>query len=219
MKGVNGHEVSLPVVRRLPRYYRFLSELKKSGIVRISSKELARQMELTASQIRQDLNCFGGFGQQGYGYNVCQLAAEIERILYLDNRLPAIMIGVGNLGRALTSFLYEAKGINLIGLFDKNPKAVLETSPDLSVMPVGELEDFCRLNKPVIGILCIPGERAQSMADRLVALGIRGLWNFSHIELRLPDSVNVENVHLGDSIMTLGFKVNTALRAGEEQHG
>ncbi len=219
MKGANGHGVSLPVVRRLPRYYRFLSELKKSRIVRISSKELAQQMELTASQIRQDLNCFGGFGQQGYGYNVDQLADEIEKILYLDNRLPAILIGVGNLGRALTSFLYEAKGIDLIGLFDKNPKSVVETSPDLSVMPVSELESFCLERRPVIGILCIPGERAQSMADRLVSLGIRGLWNFSHIELRLPDSVSVENVHLGDSIMTLGFKVNTAIQNEEKRHG
>ncbi|MEG2633851.1 MAG: redox-sensing transcriptional repressor Rex, partial [Oscillospiraceae bacterium] len=126
--------VSLLVVRRLPRYYRFLTELKKSGIVRISSKELAKRMGLTASQIRQDLNCFGGFGQQGYGYNVDQLSDEIERILYLDISMPAIMIGVGNLGRALTSYLFEAKGIKLIGLFDKNPKNITDINPDLNVM-------------------------------------------------------------------------------------
>ncbi|MEG1181228.1 MAG: redox-sensing transcriptional repressor Rex, partial [Oscillospiraceae bacterium] len=195
-------QVSSQVVRRLPRYYRFLCELQKSGIVRISSKELARRMNLTASQIRQDLNCFGGFGQQGYGYNVDQLATEIEKILCLDSRLPAILIGVGNLGRALTSYLaYEAKGINLIGLFDKNPQAVLEHSPDFNVLGTSRLEDFCKENKPKIAILCIPGENAQVMADRLVALGIVGFWNFSHIDLRLDTAVQVENVHLGDSLM------------------
>ena len=211
MKAVKNDGVSLPVVRRLPRYYRYFSGLKKSGIIRISSKELAQQMELTASQIRQDLNCFGGFGQQGYGYNVNQLADEIEKILFLDNRLPAILIGVGNLGRALTSFLYEAKGIDLIGLFDKVPKSVHDSNPELNVMPVTMLEDFCKNNKPVVGILCIPSEHAQAMAEKLVSLGIRGLWNFSHVDLKLDRSVEVENVHLGDSIMTLGFKVNTNL--------
>ena len=205
------HGVSLPVVRRLPRYYRFLSGLKNNGIVRISSKELAQQMDLTASQIRQDINCFGGFGQQGYGYNVNQLAAEIEKILFLDNRLPAILIGVGNLGRALTSFLYDAKGIDLVGLFDKNPRAVLEQSPDLNVMPVSMLDRFCEEHHPVLGILCIPSESAQGMAEKLVSLGIRGLWNFSDTDLRIDRSVSVENVHLGDSIMTLGFAVNTKL--------
>ncbi|MEA4912208.1 MAG: redox-sensing transcriptional repressor Rex [Oscillospiraceae bacterium] len=201
--------VSLPVVRRLPRYYRFLCDLKKSGIVRISSKELARQMNLTASQIRQDLNCFGGFGQQGYGYNVDQLAAEIERILCLDNCLPTILIGVGNLGRALSSFLYDAKGIKLIGLFDKAPKNVTDINPELSVMSIAKLDEFCAEHHPKLAILCIPGEHAQPMAQKLVSLGIEGFWNFSHVDLRLDERTCVENVHLGDSLMTLCYNTNT----------
>ncbi|MEG0750898.1 MAG: redox-sensing transcriptional repressor Rex [Oscillospiraceae bacterium] len=204
-------DVSLLVVRRLPRYYRFLTELKKSGIVRISSKELARRMRLTASQIRQDLNCFGGFGQQGYGYNVDQLSDEIEKILRLDTRLPAIVIGIGNLGRALSSYLYEANGVELIGLFDKNPKSVLDFNPDLEIMGITKLDEFCIANKPLIAILCIPSEHAQQMAARLVSLGIRGFWNFSHVELHLDSDICIENVHLGDSLMTLGYNVNQAL--------
>lgn len=203
--------VSLPVVRRLPRYYRFLSELKKSGIVRISSKELATQMGLTASQIRQDLNCFGGFGQQGYGYNVDQLASEIEKILYLNTKISAIVIGAGNLGRALTSHLYESKGIRLIGLFDKNPRNISDINPDLEVMGIGNLDEFCMQHNPKIAILCIPSEHAQVMANRLAALGIVGFWNFSNVDLRLPENICVENVHLGDSIMTLGYNVNSAI--------
>lgn len=204
--------VSLLVVRRLPRYYRFLTELKKSGIVRISSKELAKRMGLTASQIRQDLNCFGGFGQQGYGYNVDQLSDEIERILYLDTTLPAIMIGVGNLGRALSGFLFEAKGIRLIGLFDKNPRAINDINPELDVMSISKLDEFCAEHHPIIAILCIPSEHAQQMASRLVNLGIKGFWNFSHIDLHVDPSICVESVHLGDSLMTLGFNVHTGLK-------
>ena len=210
--------VSLLVVRRLPRYYRFLTELKKSGIVRISSKELAKRMGLTASQIRQDLNCFGGFGQQGYGYNVDQLSDEIERILYLDNSLPAIMIGLGNLGRALSGFLFEAKGIRLIGLFDKNPKAINDISPELDVMSISKLDEFCAEHRPTIAILCIPSEHAQQMASRLVSLGIKGFWNFSHVDLHVDPSVCVESVHLGDSLMTLGFNVHTELKKEQEPH-
>ena len=204
--------VSPPVIRRLPRYYRFLCGLKKSGILRISSVEIARQMGLTASQIRQDLNCFGGFGQQGYGYNVDQLTSEIEKILFLDNQIPAILIGVGNLGRALAGYLtYEAKGISLIGLFDKNPKGILEFNPDFVVLGTSQLEEFCYAHNPKIAILCIPGENAQSMAERLVNLGIKGFWNFSHVDLRLRDDIDVESVHLGDSLMTLGFHLNSKI--------
>lgn len=199
--------VSPPVVRRLPRYYRFLTDLKKSGIVRISSKELANQMGLTASQIRQDLNCFGGFGQQGYGYNVDQLSAEIERILHLDINVPAILIGVGNLGRALTSYLDDAKGITLIGLFDKNPRLVTDAHPELDVMSIGMLDEFCKQHNPVVAILCIPGENAQQMANRLATLGIKGFWNFSHVDLRMDADICVENMHLSDSLMVLGFNV------------
>lgn len=202
-------QVSPAAVRRLPRYYRFVCDLKKSGIGRISSKEIASQMGLTASQIRQDLNYFGGFGQQGYGYRVRQLSAEIENILFLDERLPTILIGVGNLGRALTTYLYDAEGISLIGLFDKNPRSVADINPDLEVMGIGMLDEFCVRHKPMIAILCIPGENAQQVANRLVALGVKGFWNFSHVDLRLDSDICVENVHLGDSLMILGFNVHT----------
>lgn len=202
--------VSMPVMRRLPRYYRFLAELHANGIERISSKDLATRMQLTASQIRQDLNCFGGFGQQGYGYNISQLTGEIEKILFLDKKLPAILIGVGNLGRALSGYLaYEAKGVSLIGLFDKNPENVAQTSELLKVQPVNELEDFCLANRPKLAILCIPGERAQQLAEKLVSLGVAGFWNFTHVDLRLPAGITVENVHLGDSLMALGYLVHT----------
>jgi len=211
--------VSMPVVRRLPRYYRFLSDLKKNGIVRISSSELAARMRLTASQIRQDLNCFGGFGQQGYGYHVDQLAGEIERILYLDRKLPAIMVGVGNLGRALLGHLSGAKGIKLIGLFDKAPRPVTDIHTGLEVMGVGQLEDFCLENKPVVAILCIPGEHAQYIARQLAGYGIRGFWNFSNVDLQLPKEISVENVHLTDSILILGYKVNNRQEEMEESTG
>ncbi len=200
--------VSSPVVRRLPRYYRYLSDLRRSGIIRISSKEFAAQMGLTASQIRQDLNCFGGFGQQGYGYNVDQLAKEIENILALDDKIPSILIGVGNLGRALTSFLFDAKGISLIGLFDKNPRTVAEINADLDVLNINQLDAFCEEHHPELAILCIPSANAQQMANRLVRLGIKGFWNFSHIDLILDDDICVENMHLGDSLMTLGFNIH-----------
>lgn len=209
--------VSIPVMRRLPRYYRFLVELRGKGIERISSKDLAARMQLTASQIRQDLNCFGGFGQQGYGYNISQLTSEIEKILFLDTKLPAILIGVGNLGRALSGYLaYEAKGVSLIGLFDKNAKEAMELSGELEVQPISRLDDFCEEHRPELAILCIPGERAQQLAERLVSLGIRGFWNFTHADLRLPRSITVENVHLGDSLMALGFMLNTNLQNSTE---
>jgi len=203
-------EVSLAVVRRLPRYYRFLKNLRNSGINRISSLEIARRMGLTASQIRQDLNCFGGFGQQGYGYNVEQLKNEIEKILFLQDRLPAILIGVGNLGRALVGYLSnEAQGISLIGLFDLNPKGISEINPEISVMSIAALESFCSEHKPKLAILCIPENNAQALAEKLVGFGVSGFWNFSHVDLRLDESVTVENVHLGDSLMTLGFQMHT----------
>jgi len=203
-------DVSLAVVRRLPRYYRFLTSLRNSGINRISSLEIARRMGLTASQIRQDLNCFGGFGQQGYGYNVEQLKREIEKILFLQERLPAILIGVGNLGRALVGYLSnEAQGIALIGLFDQNPKGIAEINPEIKVMNINELETFCHEHSPKLAIICIPENNVQTMAEKLVEFGVTGFWNFSHVDLRLDEPVTVENVHLGDSLMTLGFQMHT----------
>lgn len=202
-------DIPLSVIRRLARYYRFLLSLEKGGTSKISSRELARNMRLTASQIRQDLSYFGGFGQQGYGYNVSQLRAELERILYLDKRLPAILIGVGNLGRALMGYLaHEAQSISLIGLFDRDPTSVLEIISDIDIKGIEELEEFCIEHKPEVAILCIPEKDAQAMAERLVSYGIKGFWNFSHVDLRLNQNILVENVHLGDSLTALGFQVH-----------
>ncbi|NLL91543.1 MAG: redox-sensing transcriptional repressor Rex [Ruminococcaceae bacterium] len=202
-------DVSMAVVRRLPRYYRFLTGLARSGVNRISSSEIANQMGLTASQIRQDLNNFGGFGLQGYGYNVPQLISEIENILSLNSSLKAILIGVGNLGKAIAGFiLSSSKGINLIGLFDKNHSAISPVE-HLEVMSSASLSEFCITNEPEIAILCIPGRSAQRTAEQLKELGIKGFWNFSDSDLHMGEGVYVENVHLGDSLMTLGFQVHS----------
>ena len=205
--------VSLSVVRRLPRYYRFLGELMQNGVHRISSRELADIMGLTASQIRQDLNCFGGFGQQGYGYNVETLFHEISRILGLDQKLNAILIGAGNLGRAIaTHIAFDDRGFNLIGVFDKSPAVVGSTVGGTTVRSMDELAAFCKQEKPTIAVLCIPKDSAQALADQLVDLGIRGFWNFSHYDFAVTHkNVVVENVHMGDSLMTLSYCVHDML--------
>ena len=205
------NNVPMPVIRRLPRYYRYLTKLLAAGKTHISSKELAERMGLTASQIRHDFNCFGGFGQQGYGYNVEQLTAEIKRILFLDSRLSAVLVGMGNLGRALRSYLeHDALGIELCGLFDKTTRRQPPQNLGLEIMDISRLEAFCAEKHPQVAILCIPEKDACAIADRLYACGVRGIWNFSHAELHLPHDCCVENVHLGDSLMSLGYMVHTA---------
>ncbi len=201
--------VSLSVIRRLPRYYRFLGDLLQNGVGRISSKELSQKMNLTASQIRQDLNCFGGFGQQGYGYNIEQLHREIGRIIGVDTMHDTILIGAGNLGSAIATHMnFEKRGFRLVGIFDSDPQKAGEIIADLPVRPTGELEAFCRQNRPTIAILCIPKTAAPKVAPQLVDLGITGFWNFSHYDLRVDHSdVVVENVHLGDSLLTLCYQV------------
>ena len=202
--------VSLSVIKRLPRYYRFLGDLLKSGVNRISSRELAQIMHLTASQIRQDLNCFGGFGQQGYGYNVSALHHEIGNILGLDRAIKTIILGIGNLGKAITTHMdFDARGFHLIGIFDSNPALEGMVVRDLPVQPIDQLEEFCKREKPQAAILCIPKDAAQQLTDKLVELGIRGFWNFSHYDIKVDDGdIVVENVHLGDSLMTLCYQVN-----------
>ena len=197
----------------MPRYYRFLGELEKSGCTRISSRELSEKMGLTASQIRQDLNCFGGFGQQGYGYNVPLLREEIGKILGLDKKLKAILIGVGNLGRAIVTHMdFEARGFNLIGLFDNAPEIIGSTVNTHTVENIDNVGGFCKKYKPSVAILCIPKHAAKELSEQLVEMGIKGFWNFSHYDLKLNyDGIVVENVHLGDSLMTLSYMVNKVI--------
>lgn len=203
-------QVSIPVIKRLPRYHRYLEELKEAGITRISSKELSQRMGLTASQIRQDLNCFGGFGQQGYGYNIDQLYNEIGAILGLDKHTKAILVGAGNLGRAVATHLkFERRGFNLIGIFDSNPQLFGKYVGKNAIHPCDELEEFCEKNHPDVAILCIPSDAAASMTSRLIDLGIKGFWNFTQYDIaHIHKGISVENVHLGDSLMTLCYRVN-----------
>ncbi len=212
----NNNQVSIPVIKRLPRYHRYLEELKDMGIVRISSKELSQRMGLTASQIRQDLNCFGGFGQQGYGYNIEQLYNEIGLILGIDKKSKAIMIGAGNLGHAIATHLhFENRGFDLVGIFDNNPAVVGTEVGGRTVMDSATLDDFCEKEKPVVAILCIPAEYAAENADKLVQLGIKGFWNFTQCDLvSRYENVAVENVHLGDSLMTLCYQINKLSETG-----
>ena len=202
--------ISDSVIKRLPRYYRFLGELKAAGMTRISSRELSERMGFTASQIRQDLNCFGGFGQQGYGYNIELLQSEIGHILGLDKPKTAILIGIGNLGRAVTMHInFESKGFKLIGLFDSKESLVGQVIKNLPIRSTDTIDEFCKENLPDAAILCIPKNAAMVMADQLVGLGIKGFWNFSHYDLALKyPGVKVENVHFGDSLMTLSYRLH-----------
>ena len=206
---MNTKYISDSVIRRLPRYYRFLGELKSLGLTRISSRELSERMGLTASQIRQDLNCFGGFGQQGYGYNIEMLCEEIRQILGLDRPQNAILIGVGNLGRAIAQHInFETKGFHLIGVFDSKESLVGQMVRNLPIRSTSTLDEFCRENLPTVAILCIPKEAAQSIAEQLINLGIKGFWNFSHYDIAMNyPNITVENMHFGDSLMTLSYRM------------
>lgn len=199
--------ISTPVIRRLPRYYRFLGDLEREKVERISSRELAQRMGLSASQIRQDFNCFGGFGQQGYGYHVKELRGIIGDILGVHEKTGVILIGAGNLGKAIAAHVdFEKRGCQLIGIFDSNTLIQGTTTAGLPIMPMESLDSFCRSHHPSVAVLCIPKDAAQSLADQLISLGIGGFWNFSHFDLRIKDpNVIVENVHLGDSLMTLAY--------------
>lgn len=211
--------ISMSVIRRLPRYYRFLSELHDEGVLRISSKELADKMHLTASQVRQDFNCFGGFGQQGYGYSVEQLKDEIEAILGLHVPKKAILVGAGNLGRAVASHMaFEPKGIKLIGIFDRNEKLIGTALRNVTIADTDKLELFCETGKPNLAILCVPKDAAQQISKRLYSLGIRYYWNFSHYDLAADYSdAIVENVHMSDSLMTLCYRISDDIEASAKQ--
>lgn len=199
--------VPLVVIRRLPRYYRYLTDLKDMGIERVSSQVLSKKLGFTASQVRQDLNCFGGFGQQGYGYNVEILRDEISKILGLDKCYKVIIIGAGNLGHALLNYPgFSKRGFRFIGIFDNNPETVGKNAGKLKVTGMDKLEEFCEKNKPDIAALAIPRDGTSEVAKKLEALGIKGLWNFSHVEI--TSHLPVENVHLSDSLMTLAYEIS-----------
>ena len=196
------------VIHRLPRYYRYLGELLAQGITKISSTELSRRMGVTASQIRQDFNFFGGFGQQGYGYNIEHLYNEIAEILRLHNGNTVIIIGAGNLGRALANHPgFERRGFKITALFDKSSDAVGKTINGMTVMDIKELEDYISKNRVDIGVLTVPKADVQEIAHRLVDSGVRAILNFSYAELDLPEGIAVENVHLSDPLMTLSYKL------------
>jgi len=198
--------VSMAVIRRLPKYYRYLSELLDNDIKRISSKELSKLTDFTASQIRQDLNNFGGFGQQGYGYNVEDLQNELGKILGLDRKYRSILIGAGNLGQAIANYRgFSDSGFEILGIFDKNPKAIGMELRDVKVKDTKELADFIKENDIEIGIICTPKEGSQETTDILVESGITGIWNFAPADLKVPDNVTVENVHLNESLFTLSY--------------
>lgn len=202
--------ISMSVIRRLPRYYRFLTHLKDKGITRISSKELSAKMGLTASQIRQDLNCFGGFGQQGYGYIVSQLQEEIGNIVGISNSYKAILVGAGNLGQAIATHMsFDSQGFRLVGIFDNSPFKIGTTLNGIRISDTESLEEFCKKELPIMAILCVPREAAASIAERLYTLGIKNFWNFSHydVSMKYSDAI-VENVHLTDSLMTLCYRIS-----------
>lgn len=202
-------EISQAVIGRLPRYLRYLGELRDEGVERVSSQELSELMKVTASQIRQDLNNFGGFGQQGYGYNVEYLYKEIGKILGLDRTHNFIIVGAGNLGRALGNYMnFERRGFLFKGMFDNNPDLIGKDVRGIKVMPMEQLDSFVRENEIEIAVLTIPKTSAVEVADRLVKNGIRAIWNFAHVDLNLPDGIQVENVHLSDSLMKLSYNIN-----------
>ena len=201
--------ISKAVIKRLPRYYRYLGELIEEGVERISSNELSAKMRVTASQIRQDLNNFGGFGQQGYGYNVPYLYEEIGKILGLDKTHHMIIIGAGNLGQALANYVkFEKRGFKIVGIFDVNPvfKGISSRGNEIRMME--ELPQFLKEEKVEIATLTLPKNNAAEAADLLVKNGIKAIWNFAHLDLNVPKDVIVENVHLSESLMRLSYNLN-----------
>ena len=201
--------ISAAVIKRLPRYYRYLSDLQSENVERISSDELSKRMGVTASQIRQDLNNFGGFGQQGYGYNVEYLRTEIGKILGLDKVHNMVIIGGGNLGRALAGYAnFESRGFVVKGIFDSNPELVGTKIRDIKIMSMGVLETFLKENDVAIVALAIPRGDAVSVAKKLYDCGIRAIWNFAHVDLDLPSDAFVENVHLSESLMKLSYNIS-----------
>ena len=206
-------EISSAVIKRLPRYHRYLGDLMAQGVERISSQELSVRMNVTASQIRQDLNNFGGFGQQGYGYNVAYLYQEIAKILGLDRENSMIIIGCGNFGRTLANYQnFENRGFVTKAIFDSNPDKVGNRVRNIPVLYIDELRNFLKNNDIKIAVLTVPREEAVKLTEVLVECGIKAIWNFAHVDLDVPSDVVVENVHLSESLMQLSYRLAEAAK-------
>lgn len=201
--------ISMAVIKRLPKYYRYLGELLQNDVDRISSKELGEKIGFTASQIRQDLNCFGDFGQQGYGYNVRELYNQISSILGLDRGYRAVLVGAGNIGQAVSNYTrFDNLGFKIECIFDANPKLIGMKIRDIEIKDIDEMTHVLNEKKTDIGIICVPRKNAQNVADELIKGGVRAIWNFAPVDLIVPENVKVENVHLSESLLTLIYLLN-----------
>lgn len=201
--------ISMAVIKRLPKYHRYLAELMRIDVDRISSKELSEKIGFTASQIRQDLNCFGDFGQQGYGYNVSELYNQISGILGLTKEYKTVIVGAGNIGQAIANYTeFQKLGFSLKGIFDINPKLMGLKIRDIEIQDIDYLGDYLKENPTDIGIICVPNNNAQKICETFVKNGVKGIWNFAPVDLVVPETVKVENVHLSDSLLTLSCLLN-----------
>ena len=201
-------EVSKAVIQRLPRYYRNICELKAEGAQRISSRALAERMGLTASQIRQDFNCFGGFGQQGYGYNIRNLHDEIAKILNIDEEHEMIIVGAGHLGQALANYTnFRKRGFIVRAIFDQDPTVIGTRVGDVEVLPMEKIDEVVKASNVKMAAVCIPKTPAVKVVEQLIADGVVGIWNFAHVDLEVPDDVVIENVHLSESLMRLSYRM------------
>lgn len=205
-------DISQAVIQRLPRYYRYLEDLMDQGIERISSSELSKRMKLTASQIRQDLNNFGGFGQQGYGYNIKNLHDEIAKILNIDNEHDMVIVGAGHLGQALANYTnFRKRGFIVKAIFDKDPSIIGNMVGEIQIQPMEKLESVIKENDIKMAAVCIPKGPAIKVVEQLIDAGIVGIWNFAHVDLDVPDNIVIENVHLSESLMRLSYRMGETL--------
>lgn len=202
-------KVSEAVIRRLPKYYRYLKDLERAGVERISSQELSKKMGIKATQIRQDLNCFGGFGQQGYGYHVSMLKKEIKDIIGLNREYNVVLIGAGHMGNALANYMgFGKEGFNIIGIFDNNPQLVGTFIRDIEISNIDNIDDFVKNNKVDLCIIATTKENAQHVADIIIETGVQAIWNFTPVDVEAYEDVCIENVHLNDSLYTLIYRMN-----------
>lgn len=210
---MNKERIPEAVIRRLPKYFRYLKEMEERGAVRVSSSKMSRDLGFNASQIRRDLNCFGGFGQQGYGYSVPKLRSEIARIMGLNREHTVAVIGAGNIGQALVSYdRFAREGFKVAAIFDVAPGRIGQEAGGQRIRPLSELEDFVKKTPVEIGVICTPQSAAQDTADLLVRLGFRGIWNFAPIDVQVPAGVSLENVHLNDSLYVLAYRLRAESR-------